>query len=80
MPNRSLPSAMLLLALAGTSLVVGCRQTRPGDSGGAATGDSLAAPGTGSQSSNESVERRRPADTTLPSRIHGPRGRDTAGS
>jgi hypothetical protein len=78
MPNRSHPSAMLLLALAATSLVVGCRQSRPGDSGGAATGDSLAAPGTGSARSNESLEHRRPADTTLPSRIHGERGRDTA--
>jgi hypothetical protein len=78
MPNRSLPSAVLLLALAATSLGVGCRQARPGDSGGAATGDSLAAPGTGSARSNESLERRRPADTTLPSRIHDARGRDTA--
>jgi hypothetical protein len=78
MPNRSLPSAMLLLALAATGLAVGCRQRRPGDSGAAATGDSLAAPGTGSARSNESLESRRPEDTTLPSRVHDARGRDTS--
>lgn len=69
-------SALLLLALAAGPA---CRQSRPGDSGGAATGDSLDVDATGSARSNESLESRRPSDTTLPSRIPNERGVDTAG-
>ena len=65
----------LTLALAGTT---GCGD-RPGDSGGAATGDSLSG-GAGTAAVHDSLEALRPADTTLPSEVPDARGRDTAGA
>jgi hypothetical protein len=73
--RRSICLPLLVLA---SLILPGCRSSRPGDSGGAATGDSLDADATGSARSNEAIERRRPVDTTLPGRIHDARGADTS--
>jgi hypothetical protein len=75
MPTRYLFLALLML---GFGLTATCRQSRPGDSGGGATGDSLAGGAAGSARSNAELESRRPADTTLPGQIHDARGADTA--
>ena len=71
------PSALiaLMLALSGTTA---CGD-RAGDSGGAATGDSLSG-GAGTAATHDSLEALRPSDTTLPSEVPDARGRDTAGA
>jgi hypothetical protein len=70
----SLVLPLLFIAVASGS---SCRQTRPGDSGGAATSDDIRSGAVGAAPSNDSFERRRPRDTTLPNRTHDARGGDT---
>jgi hypothetical protein len=72
-------AALLALALAATGLAsCGDRADRAGDSGGAATGDSLPGNAAGSARTHDSLESLRPRDTTLPSKVPDAQGRDTS--
>jgi hypothetical protein len=70
---RLMGGALLL----GLLVTAGCRQARPGDSGGAASGDRLTE-GIGSARSNDSFEQARPSDTTPAAQVHDERGADTS--
>ncbi len=73
-------SRAALLALTMTAGLASCgdRADRAGDSGGAATGDSLPGNAAGSARTHDSLESLRPRDTTLPSKIPDAQGRDTS--
>jgi hypothetical protein len=65
------------LVLAACMALAACGDRRAGDSGGAATGDSLSAGTAGSAETHDSLESLRPRDTTLPGKIADSLGRDT---
>lgn len=78
--NASTASAAWTLTVTVALLAVlagGCRQSGPGDRGGAATSDDRASAGPGSARSNSAVQNGRPVNDTLPGRDSRPR--QTAG-
>jgi len=79
-PSR--PAAALLVALVALATApTGCSRSEPGDSGGAAIGDDLGSGAAGSAASNDSVQRGRPVNDTLPghdSRVSQPAGQSGA--
>ena len=74
-PRASRATALVLVAA--VTLATGCGRNEPGDSGGAATGDDLGSREAGSALSNDSAQRDRPVNDTLPgrdSRVRQPAG------
>jgi hypothetical protein len=70
--------ALLALVAAAVAATASCGD-RAGDSGGGATGGGLSGgSAAGTARSHDSLEARRPQDTSLPSKVPDARGRDTS--